>query len=59
MAEIIQGYTTEQKVITVGNNDEEINASITSEAADNWLVVSLTLSGTDIIILYTRTIPAS
>lgn len=58
MPEIVPGYTTEQKVVTVANNDTAMNNEITTQDADNWLVVSLTLSGTDIIILFTRTIAA-
>lgn len=59
MPELIQGYNTEHKVVTVANNDGAINASITAEAIDMWVPASLILSGTDVIILYTRTIPLS
>lgn len=56
MPEIIPGYTTEQKVSTVSNNDAAINAEIDAQAADRWIVYSLTLSGASVIILFTRTI---
>lgn len=59
MSEVIPGYSTEQKVVTVANNDTDINAAITAQAADSWLAGSLTLSGTDIIILFTRTIAST
>lgn len=59
MAEIIPGYTTEQWVQTVPNNDAAINDAIATNNAENWVVVSLTLSGTDVIILFTRTQQAS
>lgn len=55
----VGGLTIEQKVVTVLNSDTEINDSITAEAADDWAVTSLTLSGTDIIILFTKTEAAS
>lgn len=58
MPEIVPGFTTEQKVSTVSNNDVAINAEIDAQAADNWIVSSLILSGTYIIILFTRTIAA-
>lgn len=54
---VVPGYNTENKVSTVSNNDSAINAEITTQAADEWLVSSLTLSGSNIIILFTRTIP--
>lgn len=50
--------TMEQKVLTVANNDTDINAAITAQAVDGWFVGSLTLSGTDIIILFTRRVTA-
>lgn len=56
MASIIPGYNTESKVVTVANNDTDINAAITAQGEENWIVTSITLSGTDIIILFTRTI---
>jgi hypothetical protein len=46
----------EQKVITVANNDGAINTEITTQSADGWLVGSITLSGTDVIILFSRTV---
>ena len=59
MPTIVPGYTTEQKVSTVANNDIDINAEITAQAVDSWIVSSLTLSGSDMVILFTRTILAS
>lgn len=56
MPEVVTGYTTESKVVTVLNDDTDINAEINLQGVDSWLPVSLTLSGTDIIILFTRTI---
>ncbi len=61
MPTIVPGYTTEQKVSTVSNNDVAINAEIDAQAADSWLVSSLTLfnDDTDVIILFSRTIAAA
>lgn len=59
MAEVVTGFTTNFKTVTVSNNDSAINAEITTQDADNWLVVSLTLSGSDMVILFTRTIAAA
>lgn len=59
MPELISGYNTEHKTVTVANNDVAMNASITAEAVDMWVPASLILSGTDMVILYTRTIPLS
>lgn len=55
MPTTIQGYTTEFQVKRVADNDTDINNEITTQGVDNWLVVSLTLSGTDMVILFTRT----
>lgn len=57
MPELFTGQNTEHKTVTVANNDGAINASITAEAVDMWVPASLILSGTDMVILYTRTIP--
>lgn len=57
MPEIITGQNTEQKVVTVANNDTDINAEITAQAADKWLASLFTPSGTDVIILFMRTTP--
>lgn len=59
MPEIVPGYTTENKTVTVPNNDTDINAEITNQAADGWVSVQLTISGSDMIILFTRTQQAS
>lgn len=58
MAAITPSITVEQKVVTVANNDTDINASITTEAADDWLVTLLCVSGSDMVILYSRNITA-
>lgn len=55
---IIPGTITEQKVVTVANNDTDINASITTEAATSWLVTLLCVSGSDMVILYSRNVTA-
>lgn len=57
MPELIPGYLTEQKTITVANNDTDINAEITTQAVDTWTVSSMILSGSDMVILFTRTLP--
>lgn len=43
--------------MTVANNDTDINAEITAQAADKWLASLFTPSGTDVIILFMRTTP--
>ena len=54
MPEIAPGYNTEQKTVTVPNNDTDINAEITTQAVDGWLASLFTVSGADVIILFTR-----
>jgi hypothetical protein len=49
----------EQKVLTVANNDTDINAAITTEAASDWLVSFMIVSGSDMVILFQRTVTAS
>lgn len=44
----------EQKVVTVSNTDEAMNAEITAQVADNWIVGSIIPSGSDVIILFSR-----
>lgn len=56
MPEIISGINTEQKVVTVSNNDEAINAELTTQGADGWLASQLTISGSDVIILFSRNV---
>lgn len=56
MAALIPGYVTEQKVVTTLNDDASINASITTEAANKWLVSQLVFTAGDMVILFTRTI---
>lgn len=50
--------TSEQKILTVANNDTDVNAAITAQAADGWITAQLIVSGSDIIILFTRLTPA-
>lgn len=57
--EVIPGYQTEQKVQTVSNDDASINAAIAAQAADSWVVSLLTLSGANMVILFSRTIVAT
>lgn len=59
MPQVIPGYTTENISSTVVNNDTAINAEISAKEADGWIVVSLNVSGSDMVILFTRTIAAS
>jgi len=58
MAEIVPGYTTEQKVSFIANSESDVNDAITAEAADSWLVSSITYNilNDGVIILFTRTI---
>lgn len=58
MPEIVNGYQTEQKTVTVANTDFDINTAIGSQATGGWLVSSLTLFNDDsnVIILFSRTI---
>ncbi len=49
-------YNTEQKVVTVANSDAAMNAEITAQAVDSWVVSHLLLSGANIIILFSRII---
>lgn len=53
---LLPNMTLEQKVETVANNDVAINAAITAQAADDWQVQFIFLSGTDVILLFHRTI---
>ena len=52
----IPGYSIEQKVETVANNDTDINAALTTANSDNWTAAYMILSGTDVIILFTRSV---
>lgn len=54
---LIPGYTTEQKVVTVANNDTAINASIATELPDDWLITLMVIypDGSQIILLYAKT----
>ena len=56
MPELITGYNTEQKVVTVANNDSAINAQLTTEATDDWIATLFTVSGSDVIILFSRNV---
>lgn len=56
MPELIPGYDTQQKTITVANNDTALNASITAEAAEGWMVTLMILSGSDMVLLYSRNV---
>lgn len=47
--------TITQKVVTVANNDTDINAEITAQNADGWVIGWMILSGTDVILLLTKT----
>jgi hypothetical protein len=49
----------EQKVKTVANNDTDINTEIALQNADNWIVGLIVISGTDVIILFSRTVEAA
>lgn len=46
--------SVEQKVVTVSNTDEAINAELTTQNADNWTCVSITLSVDNVILLFNR-----
>lgn len=56
MPEIVSGIDTQQKTVTVANNDTAINAELTAQAVDGWLASLFTPSGTDVIILFTRNV---
>lgn len=49
--------TTEQKVITVANDDESINGAISAQNGIGWTVTLLVLSidGSNMTILFTKT----
>lgn len=52
----LPGYILEQKVVTVANDDTSINAALTAQAVDNWVAQELTLSGANMVILFSRTV---
>lgn len=58
MPGLIPGTTTEQKTVTVANNDTAINASIATELPDDWLITLMVIypDGSNIILLYSRTV---
>lgn len=59
MATLSGGATFEQKVVTVVNDDTTINNEITTQAIDNWIVGQIILSGSNVILFFSRTtIPA-
>ena len=55
MPDTYLGNTTDQKVVTVANNDSAINAELAAQKPDGWLASLFTVSGSDVIILFTRT----
>lgn len=59
MPVIVQGYNTQQQVVTVPNNESDINTAIQSAAADGWLVVTLVPNGSDVTILFTKNVALS
>lgn len=56
MAVVVPGYNTEQKVVTVSNDDTSINTELTTQAVDNWIAVLFTVSGGNVIILFNRNV---
>jgi hypothetical protein len=54
MPVLVEGYTYEQKVVTVANTDTAINDEIDTQAEDDWIVTLLTISGSDVILLFSR-----
>lgn len=44
----------EQKIVTVSNNDVAVNAEIATQAASDWMVALIILSGLNVILLFTR-----
>lgn len=55
------GFATEQKVVTVANNDSAINAEITTQSGDDWLMEDLFIypDGTNVILSFVRTVATS
>lgn len=53
------GYVTTQKVITVSNDDESMNAAISEQNADGWVAVFIVAVNTDVIILFSKSVPAT
>lgn len=47
--------TIEQKVVTVANNDTDMNNEIATQAADGYILLSITLSNLDVIMLFNKT----
>jgi hypothetical protein len=56
MPSLVPGYTTEQKVSIVTATEGAINTEIDAQAPDGWIVTQLVLSGSDIVILFTRNV---
>lgn len=54
MPELITGITYEQKVVTVTNDDTSMNGEITTQAVDDWVLQNLVVSGTDVILVFSR-----
>lgn len=55
MPELIGGILIEQKVsVVTGASETDINTEIDAQALDNWVVVQLVLSGSDMVILFSR-----
>ncbi len=56
MPNLVNGYLTEQKVVTVAGADETaINTEITTQASDSWLLQNIFFNGSDAILLFQRT----
>ncbi len=50
------GVTFDQKTETVAKDDPTVNAAIQAEQAAGWTVQSVTLDGSDVIILFSQTV---
>lgn len=58
MVELITGYETQQKTVTVANTDVAMNAEIATQAAETpgWIVTQIIPSGSDVILLFSRNV---
>lgn len=56
MPELFEGYTLQQKTVTVSKGDVNVNAEIDTQAADGWSVAQIVPDGEEVIILFSRTL---
>lgn len=56
---IIPGIDTQQLVVTVANNDTDINNEIAAQALNDYLLSSMYPNGANMTLLFQRNVPVT